>query len=159
MTLPPFTADGVLPEGGHRASAEEVQVRLVQEFPTSATRSSIHDFWQRHREALQDLLPVHGQWLDGSFASDKVDPADADVVSFIDGPAFDALPRHRQLLVRQLLLGTHTEALWRCDSHPVVVYPDDHPGRRHTELATRWWQLYFGSQRDGSAKGWVEVQP
>lgn len=157
MSLPPFDDDGVLPQGGHAATPEELYTRFVVDFPSSATRFSIHDFWQRHREALQDLLPVHGQWIDGSFASDKTDPADADIVSFIDGPAFDALPRHRQLLVRQLLLGTHTEALWRCDSHPVVVYPDDHPGHRHSELAMRWWRRYFGSRRDGSPKGWVEV--
>ncbi len=101
---------------------------------------------------------MHGQWLDGSFASDKRDPADADVVSFIDGPQFDELPQHRQLLIRQLLLGSHTEALWRCDSHPVVVYPADHPAHRHTVLAMTWWRSYFGTQRDGSPKGWIEVE-
>src|SRR5690606_13179134 len=98
VAIPDFDQRGNLPPGRHRASAAEIRDSLVDAFPTSRTRSGIFAYWSHHRDALSELVPVHFQWIGGSFTSDKPDPADADIVSVIDGSAFDSLAPHQQLL-------------------------------------------------------------
>lgn len=158
MTIPKFDDNGNLPPGRHTATAEEVGEALVERFPTSTTRSAIYRYWLDHREALRDLLPVQCQWLAGSFASDKENPADADVVTVFDGPAYDELPRHRQLIVQSLIAGHYTEDFWKCDAYPVVAYPDGEPGANQYQIAVERWEDYFGHDRDGNPCGFVVVE-
>lgn len=110
-----------------------------------------------HREALADLVEVRAHWLAGSFTTDEPDPADVDVVTVLDGPSYDELPRHRQLLVRTLIAGHATEALWACDSYPLLTYPADHPGAAASQIAEERFLDYFASDRDDHERGLVEV--
>ena len=155
--IPSFDDNGNLPPGRHGATPDEVHEALVRRFPTSTTRSAIFRYWSDHRLALGDIVEVHCQWLAGSFASDKENPADADVVTVLDGPAFDELPRHRQLVVRSLIAGHYTEDFWYCDAYPVLAYPDDHAGHAQFRIAAERWEDYFGHDRDGNECGFVEV--
>ncbi|CAN5800700.1 hypothetical protein BH20ACT7_BH20ACT7_20560 [soil metagenome] len=157
VSIPSFDAAGNLPEGRHPASVQDVRKVLVDGFASSRTRSAIFDYWSHHREALLELVEVHRQWLAGSFTSDKPDPADVDVITVLDGLAFDELPRHRQLLVRMLIDGHYTEEFWNCDAYPVLVYPQGHPGHNKYVVASQRWEDHFGSDRDGNARGFVEV--
>ena len=157
MSIPAFDASGNLPDGFHRASVDDVRKALVLGFPGSRTRSAIFEYWQLHREALVELADVHHQWLAGSFTSDKPDPADVDVVTVLDGPSFDDLPRHRQLLVRMLIDGHYTEEFWHCDAYPVLAYPPEHAGHNKYLVARERWEVYFGQDRDGNPRGLVEV--
>ena len=157
MPIPKFDDNGNLPPGRHTASVDQVYEALVARFPTSTTRGAIFRFWHDHRVALEEIVKVHSQWLGGSFASDKTDPADADVVTVLDGPAYDELPRHRQLVVKSLIAGHYTEDFWNCDAYPVLTYPDDHPGHSHFRIAAERWEDYFGHDRDGNDCGLVEV--
>ena len=157
MAIPEFDRNGNLPPGRHRATETQVRRSLVEAFPTSTTRSAIFDYWSHHRQALADVVALHGQWLAGSFTSAKPDPNDADIVTLIDGPAFDGLPRHRQLVVRALIAGHYTEEFWNCDAYPLLVYPPGHPGHTKYTLATSCFERYFATDRDGAARGLVEV--
>lgn len=157
MAIPVFDASGNLPEGVHHATVAEVRERLVEPFGGSLTRRMIFEWWRHHRRALLDLVEVPEQWLSGSFTSDKADPNDMDLVTVLDGPTFDALPRHRQLLIRPLVAGNYTEQLWQCDNHPVLSYPRDHPGRDAFEVALDRWRDHFGHDRDGSPRGFVKI--
>ncbi len=157
MAIPGFDAHGNLPPGRHAASPDEVRDALVAAFDGSTTRAAIFGYWRHHHDALLELATVECQWLAGSFASDKRDPVDADVVTVLDGPAFDALPRHRQLVVRTLIAGHYTEDFWHCDVYPVLSYPPDHPGHNPFRIAVERWEDYFGHDRDGNPCGFVEV--
>lgn len=159
MTIPAFDDHGNLPPGAHEAADDELHDVLVAAFPRSRTRRLIYDYWLLHRAALQDLVEVERQLLAGSFTSDKPDPADADIITVIDGVAFDELPKHRQLLVRSLIAGHYTESFWNCDTHPVLRYPDDHPGHSRALLVFERITDYFGHDRDGRERGFVEVRP
>ena len=158
MAIPDFDENGNLPAGEHTATLDEVRSALVDAFPESRTRRAIYDYWVLHRSALGELVEQHRQWLAGSFTTDKTDPADADVVTLLDGPRFDDLPRHRQLLVRQLIAGHYTEDFWSCDAYPVLLYPDDHAGATYSRLAADRWRGYFGHDRDGNDRGFVVVE-
>lgn len=157
VPIPDFEPTGLLPAGRHAATAEEVEERFVDAFPDSPTRRAIYTFWRAHREAVADLVRVHGQWLDGSFTTDKSDPADMDLVTIIDGPAFDELPRHRQLMVRALVNGTDTESFWSCDAQPLVHYPRGHPGHSKFVIAAERMESYYAHTREGGEKGFLEV--
>lgn len=157
MGIPAFDEHGNLPPGYHDASPDEVRAALVDAFGASRTRSAIYDRWLRHRDALRDLVAVDEQWLAGSFCSEKPDPADADVVSVLDGEAYDALPTHRQLLVQMLIAGHYTEDFWSCDVHPLLRYPEGHPGHAASLLVAERWVGYFGHDRDGRERGLVRV--
>lgn len=157
VAIPGFDKRGNLPPGRHEASRDEVVAVLVDAFPTSRTRSAIAAYWQHHLEAVTDLVPVRLQLLGGSFATNKPDPADADVLTVLDGPAFDALPTHRQLLLRALMAGHYTESFWSCDVHPLAAYPEDHPGHSKYLIALERLEAYLGHDRDGVACGLVAV--
>jgi hypothetical protein len=157
MPVPAFGDGGLLPAGRHEATVEDVRAALVDAFEGSSTRAAIFSYWRDLREALGELVPVHAQWLDGSFTTDKPDPADLDLVTVVDGPAFDALPRHRRLLVASLIEGTYTEQFWSCDSNPLARYPEGDLGHHASVVVARRWESYFGHTRDGAEKGFVEV--
>ncbi|WP_370324526.1 hypothetical protein [Euzebya sp.] len=157
MPLPEFDDDGMLPPGLHRATVDEVRAALVEAFTTSTTRTAIHSFWQDRRAAVREHVDVVGEWLDGSFTSDKPDPADLDLITIIDGPSFDAAPRHRRQVVASLVAGTTTEAFWACDANVLVHYPDDDLAAGRTAVAAGCWAAYFGHTREGRACGIVEL--
>jgi hypothetical protein len=102
-----FDSDGLLPPGPQSATVAEVEEVLVTGFAGSSTRRVIFDLWLEHRRAISDVVSLGRQWLDGSFATAKLDPRDADVVTFLDHVAVDALPGHRQILLSGLF-----EAPW-----------------------------------------------
>ena len=157
MSIPKFDDNGNLPPGRHAGSVDQVHDALVARFPTSTTRGAIFRYWHDHRLALEEIVEVHTQWLAGSFASDKTDPADADVITVLDGPGFDELPRHKQLIVRSLIAGHYTEEFWNCDAYPVLAYPEDNAGHGLSQIALERWEDYFGHDRDGNECGFVEV--
>lgn len=157
MAIPEFGDGGLLPAGRHEATVDEVRSALVEAFEESSTRAAIFSYWLDLREALAELVPVRSQWLDGSFTTDKLDPADLDLVSVIDGPAFDELPRHRRLLVASMIEGTYTEQFWSCDSNPLLRYPEGDLGHHASVVVAGRWESYFGHTRDGAEKGFLEV--
>lgn len=158
MPLPDFDTAGNLPPGRHEVTEEEIDERLVRAFTTSTTRTAIFQYWRQHRAALGELVAVRCQWLDGSFVTDKTDPADVDIVTVIDGPSFDRLPAHRRMLVASLIGGHYTEDFWSCDAYPVVAYPEDHVGHSKFRIARERWEDYFGHDRGGSATGFLVVR-
>lgn len=158
MALPDFTDDGVLPPGVHVATVDEVRERFVTAFEGGAARRDIFERWVHHRDALRELVEVPSQRLCGSFVTDKAEPNDLDVVTLLDGPTYDGLPVHRQLVVSTLVRGHYTEQLWRVDAWPVFRFPEEHPGREIADRATTWFADHFGADRDGIERGFVEVR-
>jgi len=157
MALPEMDARGNLPPGRHKASVDEVRAALVDPFAGSSTRRAIFDWWTELRDALCELGALEAHWLAGSFVSDKEQPNDLDLVTVLDGPTFDAMPRHRRQLVQAMVAGHVTEALWRCDNYPLVRYPDGDAGQVPARAVATLWTQHFGTDRDGNERGFVVV--
>lgn len=157
MALPSFDEHGNLPPGRHEADVDDVFKQLIGAYDDSATRTGIGAYWRTHRAAVAGLVPLHEQWLAGSFTTAKTDPADVDVVSVIDGPAYDELGTERQLVVRMLLAGHYTEQFWACDVYPLLTYPEGHQAHQASRLCGERWEDYFGHDRDGRERGFVVV--
>lgn len=146
-----------LPVGRHRATLEEIEALLVEGFPDSATRGPLFASWRNLVAAIQRVVSVQAHWLDGSFVTTKQDPNDIDAVTHLDGALVDALDEVDMTLIKGLLSHKITEALHGCDSYLVVEYPEGHPGRTAYEAAVAYWDDWFGKDRDGNPKGYVEL--
>ncbi|HEX6256050.1 MAG TPA: hypothetical protein VFZ70_09585 [Euzebyales bacterium] len=158
MGLPDIDANGNLPPGRHDATVDEVRATFVDPFVGSHTRRAIFDWWTELRDALRELGAFEAHWLAGSFVTDKAQPNDLDLITVIDGAAFDEMPRHRRQVMRSMVAGHVTEELWRCDNYPVVRYPDGDAGQVPARAVATMWEAHFGTDRDGNTRGFVVVQ-
>lgn len=137
--LPAFTADGLLPEGLHRANWSDVAER----FGCTGRRRRLLAGLQDAATNLRDA-GVRYLWLDGSFTTAKPDPDDYDCAWHADGVD-----------------------LSRVD--PVLTDPADLRAGRYRQKAKYGgeflvgnesstgmpFQLYFQQDRDGRTKGVV----
>jgi len=157
FAFPPGSA--YLDPGFHDATVADVESTLVNGFPTSNTRRDIFERWQQLRAAIAALVTLREQWLDGSYVTTKVDPGDADIVVHLDGAEVDNLAPVAEFTLQALVAGKTTQAAWRCDSYPLVEYPQGHPLRALFEAQRTYWADFFGTDRLGAPKGIVRVEP
>ena len=155
MPIPNFEPNGLLPAGRYVATDVEIEADLVTAFPTSTRRAFILQRWRLLRHVLVDLLKVHEQWIDGSFAENKTDPGDIDIVTVYDGPAFDALTPEERILPESLMYGHWTGRLWKCDSFGVALYPPGHPQWGACQQMVEYWHNWWGHTRPTDPRGHV----
>ncbi len=107
---------------------------FVQDFPHSTNRQPLFDRYLLYNSYLSKFLPTYMQWIGGSFVSRKLNPADIDVVTFVD----DVLYEQHELAIAEL-------KQWRLqrpkqiDGFFVRVYSQDHPLRNHSESDRIQW--------------------
>lgn len=147
-----------LDAGFHDASVDDVVATLVNSFTGSTTRKDIFERWARMRSAIAAVVSLREQWLDGSYVTTKVDPEDADIVVHLDGPEIERLDATAEFTLQALVAGKTTQATWRCDSYPLVEYPEGHPLRAAFERQRDYWADFFGKDREGNPKGIVRVE-
>jgi hypothetical protein len=158
VVIPPFNQHGVLPPGRYPASADEVESRFVLTFPTSLTRKDIFDGWKRRQEELLELVPIHQEWIDGSFVTSKRDAGDLDVVVFLDGPTVDALPLNDRKRVSALTMGAEPVLRFGCHSFLVPLWPEGHPLHQHYLQASGYWDRLWSRDRRAPEKGYLDVR-
>jgi len=153
-------ADGssTLAPGRHLATADEILDALVDAFPNSTSRVPIYAQWQTLLEAIERMIKVEEQWIDGSFVTKKENPGDIDLVSHVDGPTLEQLGPVDQMLLHGVLAGHQSRDLHLCDSFFIAIYPEGHPARPIYEQALSIWESIFGTDRGGDPKGFVELQ-
>lgn len=154
-----IAADGRLPLGMHRVTVDEFREHFVRAFPESKTRARLFMRWERHRAALASILPIKAQWIDGSYVTNKPDPADVDLVTVMDGLVFEALAPALQDMAGALLDGKKTKAIWGMDSYAVFEFPEGHRAKVAADAAAVEWRSQWQSDRDhdGLVKGFLEV--
>ena len=108
MPIPAFepSGSGYLPGGRHAATSAEMHAALVAAFASSSRRPAIFAWWLRHLASMRWLTQVSRQWIGGSFVSAKLEPADIDVCTFLDGPSVDALPAEHQDIITFMTSGS-----------------------------------------------------
>ncbi|MBK1784713.1 DUF6932 family protein [Prauserella cavernicola] len=152
-------AGGVLPPGKHVVTIDEFHTHFVDAFGDSTSRKRLFVRWQRHREALSSVLPIHSQWINGSYVTSKINPGDVDVVTLFDGEAFDGLAPGLQQMVGAMLAGKQTKHVWGIDSYALPIYPDGHSLAPETLKAKDHWDWFWQRIKDveGAEKGYLEV--
>jgi hypothetical protein len=70
----------MFPPGLHDLSEAELHDQFVDGFPTSSTREGLSKGLSLYIQALKPIGVSFEIWIDGSFTTDKMDPADVDIV-------------------------------------------------------------------------------
>jgi hypothetical protein len=96
-------------------------------------------------------------WVNGSFLSEKIDPADVDLVLRCPDSLYNAGTPDQRAAIDWLI--ANQKATLRCDSYVFFEYPSHHPLHEEGEWWYAYWHVKFGFTRqpDEDPKGIVVV--
>lgn len=113
---------------------------FVNDFETSDTRRPIFEAYLDYLDQLRQIVDTgFYQWLDGSFITQKLNPKDIDLITFVDWQIYEKyetqLNELRKLRLRKNKI---------IDGYFVKVYDKTHPQRNLFELDCAEWLFDFG---------------
>ncbi|WP_374758145.1 DUF6932 family protein [Fibrella aquatilis] len=151
LTLQPT---GLLEPGYHPCSAADLFNCFVKPF-ASAKRLQLFKAWQAYNSRLS--LFVGGekltQWVDGSFVTNKPNPGDIDLVTFL--PHYIYEPIASQLIDYYSTFSLYDNGL---DAYICPVYPESHTLHSLYVDRRQYWEKTFSSQREYTAlKGFLSI--
>jgi hypothetical protein len=149
LEFPPLLAPGV-----HEMRLADLRKLCVDQFRLSTSRDAL----MRGIEAIcsslsTTLIPSH-VWIDGSFLTQKIDPADVDLavrIHFATLP--NPGPEQRALIDR-----IQRKQFAGCDSYVFFEYPVGHPHHGVGDMMRAYWQRQFGFSRIDTLKGLAAVR-
>lgn len=151
----------LLTPGLHPMTMAQVKALCVDGFPTSNTRGTI---FAGLTSLLAELSTASGMvgnvWIDGSFVTQKIDPADCDLV--VEAPGIQVLDQGPPVL--QKLLKTRfktereqTKIAYHCDVFIFPDYPVVHADYGVSVSLRAYWLKQFGFDRAKQPKGMAVV--
>lgn len=148
-----FNKNGYLLAGLYELNTDELRYHFVDAFPNSETRPLIFDNYLRYVYRFQDqVFPYFEQWIDGSFVTQKENPKDMDLVTFVDHRVYDL--RGDTLMDRFWSFSLESE---RLDAYIVKECEmEDETYPIYQRFKMRFLDL-FGSDRTGNPKGFVKT--
>ena len=155
--IPTFEINGELPQGRYLATPSEFEARFVAVFPGSLTRKRNFEGWRKRRESINEIAKIEYEWIDGSFVTNKMDPNDIDVVTFISAGEINALTQCERETLFELTNGSRPRIEFYCDSYLVVVVPPEH--EYHDCFLNRrgYWDNWWSANRAGGQKGYIMI--
>ena len=150
MPLPAYDANGLLPDGVHGATRQDLESRCVSSFPTSTTRASIFSAFSNYQDALAALGLNVTQWVDGSFVDQsRLDPEDVDVVNFCDSTNLNtSAGTHGPQIIALLNGGKSTQAAYKTHTFLRVHFPAGHAMAANFEAQRKYWRDWFAIPQD-----------
>lgn len=150
MPLPAYESSGLLPDGVHAATPQDLESRCVLPFPTSTTRADIFAGFTSYQNALAALGLNVTQWVDGSFVDQlRLDPEDVDVVSFCDSANLNtAFVAHGASINALLNGGKSTQATYKTHTFLRVHFPAGHAMGASFEAQRKYWRNWFSTPQD-----------
>ncbi len=140
----PFDSYGNLtPYKAIKTDLEQVEQVFVHAFKHSQTRERLFANYLAFLEELKQVLaPGFSQWLDGSFTTQKLDPNDVDIVTFVHFEEYQAKIKELDRF-RQLKFGKVRDI----DCYFVEVFPPGHRYFVRTQMDTMEWLDLFSHTR------------
>lgn len=93
-------------------------------------------------------------WVNGSFLTQKMDPADVDLVVVVQAASWPGTGQQRHIMGR--IARKDFTAI--CDSYLIVEYPIGHPHYGTTELMRAYWIKQFCFNRTEEMKGLAVIR-
>jgi len=146
-------------KNGHLFPYESITCNLeilkntfIDSFPNSETRFSLGKTYEQFSNDIQQLeLKEFFQFLNGSFVTQKLNPRDIDVVSFIDFQMYEAQEkRFKELKV-------HYKDL-NIDCYFVKKYPEKHKYFIRYRTDMLYWNDLFTKSRKRQHKGYLKLK-
>lgn len=165
--IPGFIEHGLLPVGVHPCSVDDVQVVLVDGFPESETRPSLLNLFRDFCEQASGVGLHATQWVDGSFVENRLNPADVDVLNWVDGVVYNALNPTVHTFMNNVLSGNFAHTKWKTDSRWLPVIPEGHPQHAVYVDWLAYWHEQWGTTREvprpgdappNTPKGFLELR-
>lgn len=167
-SIPPFDSTGNLPDGVHPTTEAAMETRYVTAIQGSRTRPTIFAGFKRFRSDAVEQGITGTQWVNGSFVTNKPDPADVDVVTFCDYAQLNSLSDAAQAFLLQYLNGRElTKAKYSTHAFLVPCCDSGHAYFATFEAARVYWRKWFGTPRPtpnpprpdapGQPKGMLEI--
>lgn len=159
-TMLHFNAKGFLiPNLNISSSLEELESEFVDNID-SERRRHLFTKYVEYSNLLKSKLTESSllQWIDGSFISKKSDPADIDIVSFINYKELENNDKRLDMFKYPFSL-----ANFELDAYIVLVYPRDHKNYPlYVGDRLYWMDLFDKARRNRSGvkspKGFLELQ-
>ena len=124
-------------------------------FPNSTTRKRLFENYLRYIYRFQDeVFPFFEQWINGSFVTQKKNPKDIDLVTFLDYEVYEK--RGDKVLDKFWSFSLEDEGI---DSYLVRDYPNNHPNFKETSEYRKKWTNLYGRTRDKTKiKGFLKIK-
>lgn len=139
------------PPGLKEIEISTLKDTYVDNFKKSNTRLKIFNSYIKFNFDLKTLINNQNfkQYLNGSFTTTKVNPADIDIVNLINVVNLD-------IKIQENLNSYSTQGgcknNYLVDSYLVPVYPIDDVRYSITKYWLEYWENFFGKDRDGDRK-------
>ncbi len=127
---------------------------FVTAFPNSKTRKRLFENYLRYIYRFQDeVFPFFEQWINGSFVTQKENPKDIDLVTFLDYSVYEK--RGDKILDKFWSFSLEDEGI---DSYLVKDYPKNHLLYMKTlEKKDVWLKLYANNRAKIPTKGFLKI--
>ncbi len=107
----------------------------------------------RYLEAIKDTIPNNFyQWIDGSFVTQKQNPNDIDIVTFINYQDFE-----RNIKAFDVLRKWRFDSKKGIDGYFVPIFPESHRKNTIFKMEQKEWEFQFSRDRDGNNKGIIQI--
>ncbi len=155
-----FDVRGNLFNGIHVLDKEEIYQHFVASFPNSSTRkrlwSNSNTFIERFEEEITTKYSV---WIDGSFATQKLNPRDIDAVFYIDNQVVEL----KKSVLDTKWFFKEQKFKTGLDLYFSIEYPAQHKRHFLSHLNYLYWQDVYGHTRKDEfgkqySKGFISLQ-
>ena len=127
---------------------------FVTAFPNSTTRKRLFENYLRYVYRFQDeVFPFFEQWINGSFVTQKENPKDIDLVTFLDYSVYEK--RGDKVLDKFWSFSLEDEGI---DSYLVKEYPSQHINYQETLKWKKTWARRYGNLDNlDNEKGFLKI--
>jgi len=139
----------LLPAGFHEMPLPALRHLCVDGFPLSTVRAGLMGGIEAIRGSLSTALVPASVWIDGSFMTQKIDPADVDLAVRLSFAALPSPGPEQQALFARIA----GKQFAGCDSYIFIEYPEGHPEHAAGDMMRAYWQRQFGFSRGDEFKG------
>src|SRR5438132_1349761 len=126
----------LLPAGMHQMPLPALRQLCVDRFPLSTSRARLMGGIEAICNSLSTALIPAAVWIDGSFMTHKIDPADVDLAVCLFYAALPNPGPEQQALIGRIA----AKQFAGCDSFVFVEYPTDHPEYAVGDMMHAYWQ-------------------
>jgi len=139
---------------------DEFQKFFVEAFEEDSTRHGIFRNYLRYVDDFRnEITTTFIQWLDGSFLTQKSNPADLDFVTLLDFQI--SIKKEKQLERR--FLNRPAMAEYGLDAYIEQIFPEGHRDYFFTQSDLAYWHSWFSKTKENRAgrrfpKGYVEIR-
>jgi len=133
----------ILSAGIHDFNLQKFEKKFVKPFSSSTRRQLFKRFKVFCQEFETAGIPFE-LWADGSFVTNKADPADMDLVIFCKQSDVERLDDFKRKSLQNLVDNSIAKARYQCDVY-FAIWED--------KSQRDYWRKWYGNGRDGRPKG------